>query len=55
MDEAFESRIDLPNHLKRFLSCLPQIERHCFIAAAPEHCLMTKLQKGMGVSDLITM
>ncbi|CSI54890.1 Uncharacterised protein [Vibrio cholerae] len=38
-----------------YASCLPQIERHCFIAAAPEHCLMTKLQKGMGVSDLITM
>ncbi|WP_416375577.1 TnsD family Tn7-like transposition protein [Psychrobacter sp. Sarcosine-02u-2] len=32
----------------------PLIERHRFIAAAPEHCLMTKQQKGMGVSDWIT-
>lgn len=32
----------------------PLIERHRFIAAAPEHCLVTKQQKGMGVSDGIT-
>ncbi|MEQ5808943.1 TniQ family protein [Alteromonas sp. NFXS44] len=32
----------------------PLIERHRFIAAAPEHCLVTKQQKGMGVSDWIS-
>ncbi|EGQ9108531.1 TniQ family protein [Vibrio parahaemolyticus] len=32
----------------------PLIERHRFIAAAPEHCLVTKQQKGMRVSDWIT-
>lgn len=32
----------------------PLIERHRFIAAAPEHCHVTKQQKGMEVSDWIT-
>lgn len=32
----------------------PLIERHRFIAAAPEHCHVSKQQKGMGISDWIT-
>ncbi|WP_372447667.1 TnsD family Tn7-like transposition protein [Vibrio metschnikovii] len=33
----------------------PLIERHRFIAAAPEHCDVTKQQKGMEVSDWIAI
>lgn len=33
----------------------PLIERHRFIAAAPEHCHLTKQQKGKGVSGWITV